>query len=138
MKYILIFLMLLTTTASAADTTHVRTQLIFGNHDTLSNASVTFELYGVSSVIDTAANLPILCKPITVTSNDTGFVGVGLVRNENLLKQKSGAVNPWWKVTVRHSTLAMPLEMYFHIDADSTGTFSFGINSDAVQFVAPK
>lgn len=121
----------------ADSTTTVTTQFILGNHDTLSSAEVIFELYGVSSAIDTNASKPVLMRAIRTETDDSGYVSVDLLRNEYLMSRKYGAVHPWWQVTVRHSTLTTPLILYGFIDADSTGTFSFGTWSDAIQFSAP-
>jgi len=134
---ILAILLLLCATATAADTAYVWTQIISADHDTLVNADVTFELYGISTAIDTSGNVLVVPKIIRTISDDSGYVYLKLLKNENLLKQKSGAVHPWTKVTIDHSTLPISATMYFTINADSTGAFSFGKNTAAVQFTAP-
>lgn len=136
-KKILLILLLLCTTALAADTSYVWTQILTADHDTLVNADVTFELYGVSSVIDTSGNVFVVSQTVSTKSDDSGYVYIRLLRNENLIKQKSGAMHPWTKVTISHSTLEMDAVMGIFIDTDSTGAFSFGKNTDAVQFGVP-
>ncbi len=135
---ILLILLLLSTPALAADTSYIWTQILIANHDTLVGADVTFELYGISAAIDTSGNALVVPKIINTKSDDTGYVSLGLLCNENLIKGKSGAVHPWTKVTISHSTLATDAIMYFFIDIDSTDqAFSFGKNTNAVQFGAP-
>ncbi len=136
-KILLILLLLCTTALAEADTAYIWTQLIDASHDTLRNADVTFELYGISSAIDTSGNVLVVPRIINTKSDDTGYVYIKVLKNENILKQKSGAVYPWTKVTIKHSTLAMPAILFFTIDADSTGAFSFGKNTNAVQFGVP-
>ena len=136
-KKILLILLLLCGTTLAADTSYIWTQLLTANHDTLVNADVTFELYGVSSVIDTSGDVLVVPRIINTKSDDTGYVYIRILRNENLIKQKSGAVHPWTVVTISHSTLVTDAVMSIFIDVDSTGAFSFGKNTDAVQFGEP-
>ena len=133
----LLILLLLCTTALAGSTTTVTTQIKDASDTGLGNADVTFELYGVATAIDTNASVLVIGKVIREKTNDTGLVSLSLLRNEYLLMRKTGAVYPWTKVTISHSTLSTDAEMYITIDGDSTGSFSFGKNTDAVQFGAP-
>jgi hypothetical protein len=136
-RTLLILLLFCGTVLAEADTAYIWTQIIDASHDTLVNADVTFELYGVSSVIDTSGNVFVVSQTVSTKSDDSGYVYIRLLRNENMLKQKSGAVHPWTKVTISHSTLQTDAVMSIFIDADSTGAFSFGKNTNAVQFGAP-
>ncbi len=133
----LLILLLLCTPALAADTSYVWTQILMANHDTLVGADVTFEIYGISAAIDTSGDVLIAPKVVSTKSDDSGYVYIRLLRNENLIKQKSGAVHPWTVVTISHSTLPTDAVMSIFIDVDSTGAFSFGKNTNAVQFGVP-
>lgn len=133
----LLILLLLCGTSLAADTSYVWTQILTADHDTLVGADVTFELYGISAAIDTSGNVLVAPTKVSTKSDDSGYVYIRLLRNENLIKQKSGAMHPWTKVTISHSTLEMDAVMGIFIDTDSTGAFSFGKNIDAVQFGVP-
>lgn len=134
---ILFMLLLFCATATAGSTTTVTTHIIDANNVGLGNADVIFELYGIATAIDTNYSVLVVPKVIREKTNDTGLVSLSLLRNEYLMMRKSGAVHPWTKVTINHSTLPTPAVMYFTIDADSTGSFSFGKNTNAVQFGAP-
>lgn len=119
---------------SAAGMATVYGDFIVGNHDTLSNADVTFELVGVTAVIDTAADRIILPQVIKTTTNANGHIEIDLLINENLLVTSgSTAGHPWWGATIKHSLLTTPQRFRFFIDADST-TFNLSINDpDVIQ-----
>ena len=107
---------------------------IVGNHDTLVDASVIFELVGATVVVDTSSDRRILPKLIKTTTNANGHVEIDLLKNENLIVTSGTARgHPWWQVTIEHSLLEMPQRFEFFIDCDST-TFNLGVDSEAIKF----